>query len=1094
LWAGCEHPVARLVAAQGEVRGQESGRNDWHAAVANQGFCAGDKIRTQDRSRATLALNNQTYLTLDQRTTVVLSGLQEKKPSWLDLLKGAIYLRSRTPSSLDVKTPFINAAIKGTEFLVASGEAEGQVTVFEGRVEASNPKGSVTLDAGQTATAQAGQAPVRKLLITPEDAVQWALYYPPLIDLAALRRAAADPAVKRAAALYLAGDSLGALRELDSSGNNYEALRASLLLSLGRLDEAQPLIDQIPKSERGQALALRSVISLTRGDKSQALLLAEQATQAQPASPVPWTALSYARQAQFDLPAALAAAQKAAELAPDNGLVQTRLAELLDATGDRQGARKAAQRATELNPNLARGWTLLGFTQLADLDRDAAKASFDTALRTDPSDPLAHFGRGLTQIRNGDLEAGTAELELAASLDPNDSLTRSYVGKAYYEQKRSKPAQGQYDLAKQYDPKDPTPWFYDAIKKQAENRPVEAIADLQHAIELNDDRAVYRSRQMLDSDLAARGAAIGRIYNELGFAPRGLVESWKALAAEPGDYSSHRLLSDSYSTLPRHDFARASELLQSQLLQPINITPVQPRLAESSLFLIGNLGPSALSLNEFNPLFDRNGFATLVSGLVGSQDTYGDEVVHSGIWDNWSYSLGQMHYQTGGYRKNNDIDANLYNAFVQGRITPDFGVQAEYRHRDLEYGDLSSSFFPPPDELRPFVDPLLANKRQQSSTDTYRIGFNWGATEHSRLLGSFVHLEQDSPSFQAPYAVVLPGSAPIPVPGSRDDDFARGNNGEVQHRYGREDFKSILGGGFGQIDLNDNGRIFSRQQQGNGYWYLNIRYPATVTWTLGASVDAQDDSQDGKSRRGFNPKGGVLWNITPNTTLRAAAFRTQRRFLFGGQTLEPTQLAGFNQFYDDPNGTRADRYGIGLDQRFTPTLSGGAELSERQLQVPALGADYQSWRETQYRGYLLWTPMSHWATTLEYYREDFSNLESSEDGGPRDTQTQYIPASVAYFDPTGWFTRLRATHYHQRVSDGSRSGSDDAVFLDLGLGYRFPRRLGLLEVQLQNLLDQHYRYEAYGLRADPSNSNGGIPSSLPFAPDFSVSARFTLAF
>uniref|UniRef100_UPI0005EBBE67 hypothetical protein n=1 Tax=Methyloterricola oryzae TaxID=1495050 RepID=UPI0005EBBE67 len=1006
-----------------------------------------------------------------------------------------IYLRSRTPSSLDVKTPFINAAIKGTEFLVASGEAEGQVTVFEGRVEASNPKGSVTLDSGQTATAQAGQAPLRKIVIAPEDAVQWALYYPPLIDLATLRKAAADPAVKRAASLYLAGDSLGALRELEADGSAHVALRASLLLSLGRLDEAQPLIAQIPKAELGQAQALRSVIALTRGDRHQALLLAEQATQAQPASPVPWTALSYVRQAQFDLPGALAAAQKAAELAPDNGLVQTRLAELLDATGDRRGAHKAAQRATELNPALARGWTLLGFTQLADLDSDAAQTSFDTALRTDPSDPLAHFGRGLTQIRGGELEAGTAELELAASLDPNDSLTRSYVGKAYYEQKRSKPAQGQYDLAKQYDPKDPTPWFYDAIKKQAENRPVEAIADLQHAIELNHDRAVYRSRQMLDSDLAARGAAIGRIYNELGFAPRGLVESWKALAADPGDYSSHRLLSDSYSALPRHDFARASELLQSQLLQPINITPVQPRLAESSLFLIGNLGPSALSLNEFNPLFDRNGFATLVSGLVGSQDTYGDEVVHSGIWDNWSYSLGQMHYQTGGYRKNNDIDANLYNAFVQGRITPDFGVQAEYRHRDLEYGDLSSELLPISEDLRPFLEPLRENQRRQSSNDLYRIGFNWAATEHSKFLGSFVHLENSGSFRQGPYSVVEPGkAAPTFFPASVDDHFVRGNSGEIQHRYGREGFNSILGGGYGQIDFNDDAVSFSRQQQGNGYWYGILRAPSEVSWTFGASADFMDDSLDNETRRSFNPKGGILWNITPDTTLRAAAFRTQKRFLFAGQTLEPTQLAGFNQFYDDPNGTRADRYGIGLDQRFTPTLNGGAELSERQLQVPSLGADYQSWRETQYRGYLLWTPASQWATTLEYYREDFANLESIDQGGPRDTQTQYIPASVAYFDPTGWFTRLRATHYHQRVSDGSRSGSDDAVFLDLGLGYRFPRRLGLLEVQLQNLLDQHYRYEAYGLRADPSNLNGGIPSGLPFAPDFSVSARFTLAF
>ena len=79
----------------------------------------------------------------------------------------------------------------------------------------------------------------------------------------------------------------------------------------------------------------------------------------------------------------------------------------------------------------------------------------------------------------GELEEGTADLEIAASLDPNASLTRSYLGKAYYEQKRSKVAQTEYDRAKEFDPMDPTPWFYDAIKKQTENRPVEALQDLQ---------------------------------------------------------------------------------------------------------------------------------------------------------------------------------------------------------------------------------------------------------------------------------------------------------------------------------------------------------------------------------------------------------------------------------------------------------------------------------------------------------------------------------------------------------------------------------------------------------------------------------------
>ena len=59
-------------------------------------------------------------------------------------------------------------------------------------------------------------------------------------------------------------------------------------------------------------------------------------------------------------------------------------------------------------------------------------------------------------------------------------------------------------VAKAYDPRDPTPWFYDAIRKQTDNRPVEALQDLEKSIELNDNRAVYRSRLLLDQDLAAR--------------------------------------------------------------------------------------------------------------------------------------------------------------------------------------------------------------------------------------------------------------------------------------------------------------------------------------------------------------------------------------------------------------------------------------------------------------------------------------------------------------------------------------------------------------------------------------------------------------
>ena len=208
-------------------------------------------------------------------------------------------------------------------------------------------------------------------------------------------------------------------------------------------------------------------------------------------------------------------------------------------------------------------------------------------------------GLGLAKIREGGfpkwepdfakmvdkgLLEGTRELEIAVSLDPDNSLIRSYLGKAYYEETRDKLATDQFDMAKKLDPSDPTPYFYDAIEKQTTNRPVEALHDLQKAIELNDNRAVYRSRMLLDADLAARSASLARIYTDLGFQQRALVEGWKSVNTDPADFSGHRFLADTYSALPRHEIARVSELLQSQLLQPLNITPIQPHLAESNLF------------------------------------------------------------------------------------------------------------------------------------------------------------------------------------------------------------------------------------------------------------------------------------------------------------------------------------------------------------------------------------------------------------------------------------------------------------------------------------------------------------------------------
>ncbi len=363
-------------------------------------------------------------------------------------------------------------------------------------------------------------------------------------------------------------------------------------------------------------------------------LVAQQAVGAAPNSAAALIALSYAQQSRFDLEGARASLTKAVELEPRNALAWARLAELHSSFGMLDRALSAAQEAVTLEPNLSRTQTVLGFAYLTRVQTTPAKEAFEKAIAFDQADPLPRLGLGLAKIREGALHEGGRDIEIAASLDPNNSLVRSYLGKTYYEEKRTGLDEREYVTAQGLDPQDPTPFFYGAIQKQTTNRPVEALQDLQKAIELNDNRAVYRSRLLLDSDLAARSASLARVYTDLGFQELALVEGWKSVNTDPSNFSAHRFLADSYSVLPRHEIARVSELLQSQLLQPLNMTPIQPRLAESNLFLISAGGPGALSFNEFNPIFNRNGITLQTSGLIGENDTYAGEGVISGIYKN----------------------------------------------------------------------------------------------------------------------------------------------------------------------------------------------------------------------------------------------------------------------------------------------------------------------------------------------------------------------------------------------------------------------------------------------------------------------------
>lgn len=1072
--ADCNQAVGRFIALEGTVEVSHLDSSGWAPAAMESALCQGDSIRVAANSRAAIQLANDATLRLDQSTTLNLTDVsdQPEKRSLLQLVIGAFKSFSRAPRTMTVNTPYVNGMVEGTEFAMRVGADATNVNVFEGKVTAGNPQGSLTLIHGQSATAAAGRSPQADPIVNPADAVQWTLYYPPVLL-----------------------DMPGA-----TSTDIQQRLRhASELLNVGRVDEARKEIETslAAAPTAGTAYALRAMIAVVQNRREEALTDAKRAVELDD-SAASRIALSYAQQATFQLDAAKDTLIEAATKQPDNALVHARLAELHLMYGEREAALAEAQRAQALSPSLAKPHQVLGFAALAANRPADAITEFTQAIGLAPADPLSHIGLGLTKIKTGALADGRRELEAGVALDGSNPLFRPYLGKAYYEEKRTPLDRQQYDIAKSLDPRDPTAYLYSAIEHQSANQPVAALHDLQKSIELNDNRAVYRSRLLLDSDLATRSASIARIYSDLGFQQRALVEGWKSVNLDASNYSAHRFLADTYSILPRHEIARVSELLQSQLLQPINATPIQPRLAESNLLLASSSGPAAVSFNEFNPVFSRDGLTLQANGLVGENRTYAGETVVSGITRNMSFSAGAYHYTTDGFRRNADQADDIANLFVQAALTPQTSVQGEYRYRDTTHGDLA---------LRFFSDGFFPGERNRDEKNSYRLGLRHDFAPNSIILANFTYQEEDfglrdhQPT--EPFVTLIDLQRP-------DSAVA----GEVQHLYRARCFS--ITSGVGYFDINSHidastgldfgppdvpfsvqSTIDEDARHFNAYVYSYLRPWQSLTVTLGGSEDyINSDAPEQKSRNQFNPKFGLAWEPIAGTTLRGAVFRTLKRTLITNQTLEPTQVAGFNQFYDEVNGTEAWRYGLAIDQQFTPNVYAGLEASVGDLSVPFL--DFSnltnvgpapgrvSWKDALARGYLFWTPNDWLALRTEYQYERARRDRDASDG-VASMDTHRVPIGASVYFAEGFSSNVQFTYVHQHgkfeTIDNSAflPGSSSFGVLDASLSYRLPKRYGFVSVGASNLLDRHFKY------FDTDRNNPWIQ------PTRAVFARITLA-
>lgn len=1111
--AACEAPVGELVSLEGTVAVQSDGSSAWAEALLGGGLCEGDTVRVGERSRAAISLITDAVLRIDANSTLRLVNIapEPEERSFIEMVAGAVQSFSRQPRKMTVNTPYINGSIEGTEFVVRITGEEAAITVLEGTVIAANDSGQVALNPGESAAATTGIAPQPLTLVNPRDAVQWSLYYPPLL-------AAGDnvpSALADAANCAGRGDNacaFAALEEVSASdqGADFHLLSASLMLSVGSVEEALAAADQAlaMDASRGEAYALRSVAKVVNNDVSQGLADARRATELSPGSAAAHIALSYARQASFDIGGAANAAQAAVQAEADNPLAVARLAELQLMQGEVALALDTAGRALALDPELARTQLVMGYAALADFREDDAADAFRRAIELSSADPMAHMGLGLARVSGGELQAGRADLETAVALDSNRGLLRSYLGKAYFEEDRPPLDLQQYDIASQLDDSDPTPYLYAGIALQTRNQPILALEQIEESIVRNDNRAVYRSRLLLDKDRASRGTSLARVYSDLGFERAALQEATRFLSVDPGNASAHRFLSDTYQGLSRREIARVSELLQSQLTQEININPVQPSVSETHLNIATLGGPAAAGFNEFTPLFQRNQTEFNVSALAGNNDTFGGEAVVSGLYDRLSYSVGAYVYDTDGFRDNNDMDNEAYNAFLQYAVNSRFNVQMELRHRETEHGDLSMNFDPEDFDL---------DRRREFEDDSVRLGSRVVLSPESALLLSLIYseTEEDTTSKQEFIDDItipgLPVMITIEESGNLEQDTTLG---EIQYQLMAEAFNLVTGVSYSDNDWDLAAQV--RQQIGPpvnlefgdqlsfqqdlenlvAYAYSNIALPANMNWTLGVSY--QEYEQGKVSEEQWNPKLGLRWDLTDRLQLRGTYYETIKAPLAGNRTIEPTQIAGFNQFFDDANGTKTEGYGLGMDWNASGSVKLGVEAWERDFEILVANlrtgeGEYRDRDESSYSGYVHWTPSERISVGLEAIYDEYEGNQDQRFDQPMDVETLHLPLSLGYYHASGFFGGGRVTYVDQEVErpTGSflKQGSSDFTVLDLTAGYRMPARRGIVSLTVKNATDENFDYQD-----DTFMAFSEQPLLSPYIPEVSVVGKVTFSF
>lgn len=1118
--------VSLLDVTENSVVIRRAGSSEWDKAYKGQILKAGDSGQTKSNGRAVVRLLDGSIVRIGPNSQFQIEPAGAT--SQLRLLAGRLYFFHRgRATQLEIDTPTSAAAIRGTEFvLVQSVDGVTTLTMLDGEVSLSDRAGqAIRLVSKESGTIKPGNPPTKTAAISVNRTVQWCLYYPAVLDLDELplsHQVQLDLGASLKA--YRSGDVLSALANYPSerkpASTAESVYYAGLLLSVGEVPEAEAILamaatDSASEQVKRLAKAVQLLIFAVKGER-----IAEDQKIAPSANRLAseLLAASYYKQllnaGELALERALALAKDAAARSAHPGFAYARVADLEFSFGRIAQAQAALRWAMAFSPRNAQALTLRGFLFAAENRPEEAIRWFSQSIAVDAALGNAWLGLGLCQIRRGEDEAGRGALLIAAALEPQRAVLRSYVGKAFGDAGEYHLAAHELTLARELDEKDPTAWLYSALLNERENRFNDGIQDLQRSQQLSHNRQLYRSRLLLDEDLAVRSSSLASLYQEARMPEVSLREAIRALNYDYANYSSHLFISESYNALRdptrfnlRYETVWFNELLLANLLSPVGAGAFSQNVSQQ----------------EYTRLFEQNRLGLTTESQYRSDGQFRELATQFGQFDRLDYALDVDYQHNDGVRINHGLDRLDWYTTLKFQLDQDDTLLSltkvqEYRSGDnYQYYDQASAR--PAYRFENEQSPLLA------------LGWHhlWAPESHTLAIAgrleNTAHVT-DQQAFQSRLFGVatnqIVGFGQVLADERYDSKFEIWF-GELNQIWTTDQHTVIAGGRAQSGNFNTAGQLsgFANSfaypvavvsqnveedfHRWSLYAYDRMELIPTLSLTAGIGYDAVSVPANFREvpvtggrieRAEVLPKAAAIWEVIPELTMRGMyAWCLSGASFDESFRLEPAQLAGFIQSYrtvipesvaGSVSGQLLKTWGGALDLKLASRTYLGLEVHGWKSDVerarsglytdifnnnPAVLAfteqlDYSATAAGVSLDQLLgqeWSGGLGWRWQDTKLQTRIPQLTSVYSGQQYEATLHELWTRLQWQHPAGPYARIEANwlwqwHGNQPTSS-SLAGRETVTQVNLQTGWRFRANRGEIGVGILNLGGKNYRLD-----------------------------------